>query len=132
MKKIAVFLLFAGILISCKKHTDTNAPVSLTGKWKLAEILSDPGDGSGTFHAVSSEKILEFRTDGTLVSNGSICDLSLETNAGSTGTYSLADSTLSSAACSDPGFKIRFVISGSFMTISYPCIEACAAKYVKN
>jgi hypothetical protein len=48
MRKILMILCFVGIFISCNKHDDEKIP-EILGKWRLSEILVDPGDGSGNF-----------------------------------------------------------------------------------
>ena len=131
MNKVLIVLFSIGVLISCSK-SDDNKNSDLIGKWKLIEVLADPGDGSGTFHSVSSEKIIEFQSNGTITSNGSICDMSIESVSSSSGTYSLSDSTINSSNCSNTPLKIRFRKEGSALTISYPCDEACIAKYLKK
>jgi hypothetical protein len=62
MKKIFILLFCAGILLACNESDDYDP--ELTGKWKLAEVLADPGDGSGTFHKVSSKKHWNFTQTG--------------------------------------------------------------------
>lgn len=129
MKKILFALFLAGILFGCSEN---NINTDLIGKWKLTEILADPGDGSGTFHAVSSDKILEFHADGTVTSNGPICYMTDESDSPGSGTYSLADSTITSPDCQDFSIDIRFKQTGSTLILYYPCIEPCAAKYKKE
>lgn len=131
MNKVLIVLFSIGVLISCSK-SDDNKNSDLIGKWKLIEVLSDPGDGSGTFHSVSSEKIIEFQSNGTITSNGSICDMSVESVSSSSGTYSLSDSIINSSDCPSSPLKIKFHKNGSTLTISYPCDEACIAKYIKK
>lgn len=67
-----ILIIFSTILLvlSCieQESTDNN----LIGRWRLTEVLLDPGDGSGTFQGVSSDKIIEFHSDGTVTSNGEI------------------------------------------------------------
>ncbi|MGV8093569.1 MAG: lipocalin family protein [Mangrovibacterium sp.] len=130
MKKILILLFCAGILLACNESDDYDP--ELTGKWKLAEVLADPGDGSGTFHKVSSKKTLEFYADGTITSNGSICQMSADSDSPSTGTYSLQDSTITSIECADLPMKIRFRKTGSVLLLIYPCIEGCIGKYEKQ
>ena len=131
MQKIWV-LVFAILLLSCSEIDDNTTDSVLTGKWKLTEILMDPGDGSGTFHPVSSNKITEFHSDGTITSNGSICMASGETNFSGSGTYSLADSTIHSADCGTGlPLNTRFKMEGASLIISYPCDEPCREKYLK-
>ena len=82
---------------------------------------------------VKGDKIIEFQSYGTISSNGSICDLSIESSSASSGTYSLSDSTINSSKCSNNTLlKIRFHKNGSILTINYPCDEACIAKYIKE
>jgi hypothetical protein len=131
MNKVLMILISIGVLISCSK-SDDNKNSDLIGKWKLIEVLADPGDGSGTFHSVSSEKIIEFQSNGTVTSNGSICAISVESGSSSSGTYSLSDSTINSSDCPSTPLKIKFHINGSTLTINYPCDEACIAKYIKK
>src|SRR6266540_1811392 len=131
MKKVLLILTITGVVSACSKNDD-NKTTDLTGTWKLTEVLADPGDGSGTFHSVSSEKTIEFQSNGTVASNGSICDLSVESGSSSSGTYSLSDSTINSPNCPATPLKIRFHKKGTTLTISYPCDEACIAKYIKK
>lgn len=131
MKKIIILLSILLTVFACNKSEVKQIDTNLTGKWALTEVLADPGDGSGTFHPVQSNKILEFHADGTITSNGSICDMSIEANSPSSGTYSLADSTISPADCNYP-MKIKFEHSGSLLILYYPCIEPCSMKYEKN
>ena len=116
--------------MSCSKKVNVDS--YLIGKWRLIEVLADPGDGSGAFHGVSSDKIIEFHSDGTVTSNGSICDISIESNIPSGGIYSLSVSTINSSNCDNSGMKIRFMMTGPSLIINYPCDEACKAKYDKN
>jgi hypothetical protein len=129
MRKLFMLLFSVGTVFSCAKKDNIDS--ELTGKWRLIEVLVDPGDGSGTFHSVSSDKILEFHSDGTVSSTGSICDMSTESNNPSIGIYSLADSTIKSSNCDNSSIKIRFIMSGPSLIISYQCDEACQAKYLK-
>lgn len=130
MKKILTLLLCAEVVLACSEKEDYDS--ELTGRWKLTEMLADPGDGSGTFQTVSSEKILEFHADRTISSNGSICQMSADSDSPSTGTYTLPDSTITSAGCSDLPIKISFRKTGSQLLLFYPCIEGCISKYEKQ
>lgn len=131
MKKVIIFLIVTGVFTACHK-SDEYKNTDLTGTWKLVEVLADPGDGSGTFHSVSSDKIIEFHPDGTVTSNGSLCVMTIESGSPDSGTYSLADSTIHSPACQYGPVKLRFHQRGSTLSISYPCIEPCIARYRKK
>ena len=130
MRKILIVLFSVGMVFACVKKDNINS--DLIGNWRLIEVLADPGDGSGTFHSVSSSKTIEFHSDGTVTSNGSICDMSTDSDTPSTGTYSLSDSTINSGNCVNSDIKIRFTMTGSSLIINYPCDEACKAGYFKN
>lgn len=112
---------------SCKKEEDGNP--DLQHSWKLIAVLADPGDGSGTFQAVSSDKTVSFFLDGTVSSNGSICTMGTEVGTGSTGTYSVADSTINVDGCPVAHFPLTFEMQGANLILNYPCIEACREKY---
>ena len=61
------------IFVSCNNDDDSNLEdASLLGDWKLVGTLIDRGDGSGTFQAVESDKVITFLSDGTFNSNGNI------------------------------------------------------------
>ena len=123
MKISFAIIVILSLFTSCKK----NKRNSLTGTWELKEVLMDPGNGSGVFSAVSSDKNLVFHTNGNVNSNGIICDMSIESNTSTSGTYSEIDSTIISATCQN--LIIKYEVSGDTLILIYPCIEACKAKY---
>jgi hypothetical protein len=125
MKVSFAILVIISFLASCKK----NDRDSLTGTWLLKEVLMDPGNGSGVFTAVSSDKNLVFNTNGNVNSNGVICDMSIESNTSTAGTYSEIDSTIISTTC--PNLILKYEVSGDTLILIYPCFEPCKAKYIK-
>ena len=125
MKISFAILVIISFLASCKK----NDRDSLTGTWLLKEVLMDPGNGSGVFTAVGSDKNLVFNTNGNVNSNGVICDMSIESNTSTSGTYSEIDSTIISATCQN--LIIKYEVSGDTLILIYPYIEPCKAKYIK-
>lgn len=131
MKKGMIFFALISILFSCNNEDDNASNTGLVGVWKLTQILADPGDGSGTFMNVSSNKTIQFNPDGSLTSNGLICDMSIETNVPSSGTYSLTEMTIISTECNNSGLLINFELTSTSLIINYPCFEACRAKYIK-
>ena len=127
-------LLFAliGFVFSCTNDDSNNSSEQdLIGTWKLTETLADPGDGSGVFTTVTSEKNIQFFNDGTVTSNGSICDMSIQSDNASDGTFSITDSTINSPECFNSGFNITFELTSTFLILNYPCIEPCRAKFIK-
>lgn len=136
MKKGILLITIIGLLFSCSDRNEDLSAIETTliGKWKLIEVLIDPGDGSGTYIGVSSEKIVEFHNDGTITSNGTICETNTLIVSPSSGTYSVTESTIDSDCPLGqiPGESINFSKQGSYLTISSPrCFETCSSKYVK-
>ena len=125
MKISFAILVILSLFTSCKK----NKRDSLTGTWELKEVLMDPGNGSGVFTAVGSDKNLVFHTNGNVNSNGIICDMSIESNTSTSGTYSEIDSSIISATCQN--LIIKYELSGDTLILIYPCFEACKAKYTR-
>lgn len=129
LKKIIIVVLFLSY-ISCSKNEIEVPKNNLIGTWKLAEVLADPGDGSGIFNPVNSNKNLIFQTDGTLTSNGEICNMSIQSNTNSTGTFSVTNSTINAINC--PNSNIKYVMNGNTLILTYFCIEPCKSKYIKQ
>lgn len=127
MKLKYAFLLFATITLfnSCKKNQDPE----LVSKWKLIEQLMDPGDGSGVFTPVISNKTIEFFEDGTITSNSILCQMSSESGTSSSGMYSESELSITLDNCGISSFVIYYEIDGSILILNYPCFEACKEKY---
>lgn len=134
MNKLASLLIVITMLFSCEKNEGdktaeilSNSTSQIVGNYKLTETLLDPGDGSGTFQPVSSNRVISFHTNGTVSSNGNLCFVSSSSNTVSTGTYSMTDSTIQVATCN----SLSFHLNGGELIIDYPCIEPCRGKWVK-
>jgi hypothetical protein len=141
MKKIITFLFAFAILFSCDKSNNEIQKVDcgtitqengLIGKWKLIETLLDPGDGSGVFQPVVSDKTIEFYNDSNVTSNGSLCDLTTESDSTTYGIYSAADSIISVSSCNSGILNIGYELINSTLVLSYTCYEPCKAKYIKS
>ena len=113
----------------------------VVGKWKLIEQLADPGDGSGTFQSIESERIITFFKNGIVEINGVLCFMTSETGDKETGSYSLtsdnaADTTYDGEifpnTCSSSFSKVFFDLptSGNLI-LWYTCIEGCGQKFEK-
>ena len=130
MKKGIVVFGMLFFLLSCSKSDEKIiANMSIVGSWKLIEVLADPGDLSGTFVSVNSNKTLVFSNTGKITSNGLICDMSIESNTNSFGTFSETNSTISPINCNNS--IINYELKGNTIILIYPCIEPCKAKYIK-
>ena len=134
MKRIFLYIVFSFFIISCtNKDEDSFMPseADLISKWKLIEMYSDPGDGSGDFETVSSNTIISFYSDNVIVSNGDLCIMGTNTTDGSFGTFTIGttNTIMPSSCAAEQPFSMTFVIENSILLIYYPCIEACVEKY---
>ncbi len=127
MKKMVLLTLMSLMILSCNKDE-----TGLTGEWKLVAQLMDPGDGSGVFTAVESDKTITFFKNGKLESNKDLCYPLSASPESSKGTYSIEDSTLNITTCSGiTSPTIWFILSGDTLILSYLCFEGCGEKYVR-
>uniref|UniRef100_UPI0037DC77FD lipocalin family protein n=1 Tax=Zhouia sp. PK063 TaxID=3373602 RepID=UPI0037DC77FD len=131
MKKITLILVVCFAIISCSDNDDTTN-TSIYGTYKLVATYMDPGDGSGTYEPVSSNKTITFKEDGTVTSNGDLCTMTIDTDVASSGTFSLVDSTYTSSSCSNPEYAYPFEVSGNTVIVHFSCFEGCGFKYKKQ
>lgn len=125
-----ILLAILSLVINCSDDSERVDP-SLAGRWQLKAVLSDPGDGSGTFQSVESNKYIEFLSNDEVRSNGNLCNGGSSSDNSSAGVYVLPDSILQIDGCPQDFFLTRFRIENGRLILSYPCIEPCEEKYVK-
>lgn len=137
MNKIATTFCIVLGLWACKKGTPDPCMCSPVyhgedSRWQLTEMLMDPGDGSGTFTPVSSNKQLFLYTNKTVASNGNLCNVSAAAQDSTFGYYN--DSTFIITTCNsanDTTF-IRYEKNQDTLILTYFCIEPCKEKYIKQ
>ena len=129
MKKLAIIIISIFHLGACSDDDNLAVDVDLLGKWQLMETLADPGDGSGEFMPVISERTIEFFSDSTFISNGSICIMAITADNQSSGTFSIDNLLVDD--CATVGFGINYKLEGANLIIYYPCIEGCGHKFTK-
>lgn len=117
----SLIIMACGVMACSKSST-------VLSQWVLKEQLFDPGNGSGQFQKVNSNKTIEFRSDHTIFSNGSLCSMDTESKNSSIGNYSMQDSTITPTSC-NMGGALRFSMQDTAVYIYYPCIEPCILKY---
>ena len=128
MKKY-ILLLLVGFLFSCSEDGGRESETAeFLGRWKLTEVLIDPGDGTGTFQPVSGNNTLEFLRNGTISSNYSFCPFYSGTATQFSTAYSADDNTILMNDCFSEGMNIAYEIDGDNLILNYPCYEACAYK----
>ncbi len=131
-KFLKTLLLFSVILIlSCSDNDDNET--TIIGTWKLSAQLLDPGDGSGTYQTISSNRTITFYDNGTYSSNGSFCTINAGSFENTTGNYSYTDSEKSlTPNCTYTVDKLNIKIeNGELVMTNFSCDESCAQKYVK-
>jgi len=134
MNKLLIFVLSFTILFSLATSCAEEAPATpeSVDKWKLIEQLSDPGDLSGTFQAVSSDKTIEFIDENTVDCKGSLCSMSTEAVGETTATYNAAEKFILVEGCGGSSFKINYEFEDEFLYLRYPCREPCVQKFEKS
>ncbi|MEY8862589.1 hypothetical protein [Tenacibaculum singaporense] len=127
MKKQILLLLVVSLMFSCNNDED-NLETELIGKWKLIEVLADPGDGSGTFEPVRSNKTIEFKSDGTLTTNNSLCDPYSDEMI-SSGTY---ENNTITTGCQNPNIAtISFELKNQYLILNFISNEGYSQKFEK-
>ena len=131
--KMKILLALIGLVVlssSCDKYT-CGFSEGIVGEWKLVEELMDPGDGSGTFQPVASDKEIEFFSNGTFEANGEMCVMANQSSSTHTGTYDASGSTFTPDNCStQTPLTYTYSVSGNTLILSYPCFEPCQQKYI--
>lgn len=126
MKKFSILASTLLFLFSCDSDEELMFS-DIIGTWRLTETLVDPGDGSGTFEPIESDKMVSFTADGEMSSNGNFCNSPVINGSG---IYSLSDSTIT-VECSQT-ITLHFDLTSESLIIFKHCIEPCAEKYVKT
>jgi hypothetical protein len=94
--------------------------------------LSDPGDGSGTFEAVTSDKHLSFYDDGNLICQGSLSAMAGSTDTITSAIFDASDLTINSDCWVDLPITMTYEISNDTLLLNYPCIEGCIERYLRE
>lgn len=134
MKKLLYLLSLSLVLLSCRETSEPIDTSDLVGQWQLAEQYFDPGDGSGTFSPIASDKRIEFFDNGIYSSNGQLCTMSPDSDQPSSGIIIPADGKLKSDNCgvnSDRDVLVSYKIEDDFLELSYSCYEGCRQRYKK-
>ena len=128
--RFVALLMVSIMLLSCS--SDDIDSSHIIGKWKLIQVLADPGDGSGTFVDVESSKTITFLSDGMFSSNGNLCFFSSITPVTTEGAFSIEKEEIYPNTCATFAQVILdYKTENRALNVYYQCIEACAEKYVK-
>jgi hypothetical protein len=129
LKKFS-FLFLLPIFFACSDD-DVVLDPDLIGTWNLIEQYADPGDGSGDYEPIESDRTITFNEDGTFSSNGNMCGMSGDTTESASGSFSEENGTIDVDDCAFTGFGITYEIKDGYLFIYYPCFEGCGQKYEK-
>ncbi len=125
--KIIVAVLLVAASSSCN---ETPENPDFESRWKLIAQLMDPGNGSGTFQPVVSDKTVTFFADGTFTSeNGSVCVGDWQSTGSSSGTYSESTMIMTVDNCTGGHVPLSYELDGDHLILNYACIEPCREKY---
>lgn len=131
MKKNIIFLMLICLFVSCNSDDQEKSATGLIGTWKLTEISADPGDGSGTFKAVQSNKTIEFKSNGRIVTNTSLCD-PYSDEIKSSGSFSLANNSITTN-CQNPNIAtIYFELKNDYLLLHYLSNEGYSQKFIRS
>ncbi len=125
----SICLMFLILFLCACKNDDTNPNNALEGSWRLIEMYADPGDGSGDFRPVNSERIITFKTDGTYLSNGNVCEFSIIANEETGGSYLALDVGYQIICESEFSTELRLEVREGYLIVSFFCIEPCQQKF---
>ena len=140
MKKIFLLVCIIATIFSCKiieVFHPSNPESNIVSCWKLVELLDYPGNDSGTYQPVISEKQLIFRKDGIVKSNFMFCCLGDASNL-KTDSYAKYDDTKKTINFYYSYNKKRkqvalhyYYLNDSILELDHPCEEGCGEKYLK-
>ena len=129
-KTLFLMVIVIAILYSCSNDDEFNSEKRLIGNWKLIEILADPGNGSGTFQSVESNKTVEFKIDGIITTNSSLCDPYSDEMITS-GSYSLDDKTITTNCQNTNIATINFELQNQYLILNFLSNEGYSQKFRK-
>jgi hypothetical protein len=129
---IALLLLLPLTTCSDDAIFSPDSPQAILGTWQLTEVLADPGDGSGTYRPVESDKIIIFESNGTYTSNGAICSFSITVEENVVGTYEIISNSEFIINCPEENLaNVTLTLENGILIANFPCIEPCGQKYIK-
>lgn len=135
LKLLPILSFVILIITSCSESETTinipdksNSSNELLGEWTLIERLVDPGNGSGTFQAVQSDKKIKFLENLQFESSEPLCVLIPSSHELGKGSYTLDPQMLFPDNC-DFTSELNYQLDNGFLIINYLCIEPCAEKY---
>lgn len=116
------------LFLSCSKNENSKSSSSQSTSWRLVEQYMDPGDGSGDFESIESDKVIVISDDNTWLSNSSFCGMNATNSEQSSGIIN-SEFKIISNDCTDFDYPPSVAYENGYLMVYYQCIEACVQKY---
>jgi hypothetical protein len=132
MKKTLLLLFAAFALLACQNDQDDQLNLTvLEGTWLLTEVLFDPGDGSGEFRKIDSERQMSLAPDNTYTTNYDVCQ-AIEEGEKFSGSFERIDAQEFLIPCAGSLLNsVQGRLEDGYLVLYYPCDEPCAYKFRK-
>lgn len=130
----SLLILLSSIIFSCSE--EEFASTELLGTYRLTAAYVDPGDGSGTFQPVESNRRITLKGDNTYTTNYNFCNtFRTEADTLMSGKYNLEEKFLIAPdICSGTFYSdtLQIELKSKELIIHYICIEGCAEKFTQE
>ena len=125
-----LFLLFA---LRCSSVSEEDSGKELEGMWRLNGYTIDPGDGSGMFKEVESDKLIYFYSDRSFIANTKMCFAQDERANITEGKYDPVAGILQARGCNGKEFnQLNYSIEGEYLYVYYVCREGCVERFQRE
>lgn len=132
--KSYLLIFFPVLFLSCS--SDDNFVVDYlptnNSLWQLEATLFDPGDGSGTFTPVQSDRTLAFEAN-RIISNGPFCSLMAPAGPEEEAVYGRDETEVIAAPCSNMSDSLLLILMYEEATdrlmLDLGCNEPCQLRY---
>ena len=123
----------AFLALGCSDKDEFEVSSDIVGKWKLIEVYADPGDGSGKFRPLKSDKVLDFSKNGNFrVVNGDICNINMQSKGSGMSTYTIDSTEIKDhyrLKINHCNLEFSCYVVDDVLTIYYSCIEGCGERF---
>ena len=136
--KLSVFFLGCFVFLGCENPECDDTSVCLAeieSTWALTEAYFDPGDGSGSFTPINSNRTITFFENDTFASSGSLCNFDVNDQEAMSGGINRTEGLLEFPNCfsntTEEFISLSYSISGDELILSFLCDEPCQWKFIR-
>jgi hypothetical protein len=132
MKKIIYFIICYSLLTSCSNSdNETKINSEEVGEWKIVEVFSDIGNGTGSYNPVEQNKFIVFKANGSVTSNINYCNTNTNNDLLKIGTFNPNTKQIKplESACLLTNSPIDYEIVNNHLILTYQSIETYREKY---